>query len=126
MRSRRPVVPSLAVLALLGAPARARAAPMDDPHVGGLTFSGPTSGTLAAVYWNPAALGLVRGLQVTLAGTGRVARTTVNRTPIDPRTGQPLPGGSFAPGSVTATDVTDPRQWPSGPGSFFGISTDFG
>jgi len=109
--------------------AAAHAAPLDDPHIGGFTFSGPTSGTLAAVYWNPAALGLVRGLQVMISGTVRVARTNINRTPINSMTGLPTTSAdpfSMPTGSVSATDTTDPRQWPTGPGGFFGISTDFG
>jgi long-subunit fatty acid transport protein len=126
MRSRRPgggrilrlLGPLLCALCAARPFAVAHGAPLDDPHIGGFTFSGPTSGTLAAVYWNPAALGLVRGLQVTIAGTMRVARTKVDLAPID--------AGSAPPGSVSATDTTDPRQWPTGPGGFFGISTDFG
>jgi hypothetical protein len=100
------------------------AAPLDEPFVGGLSFSGPTSGTLAAIYWNPAALGLVRGTQVMFAGSMRASSTTVARAPIDPKTG--LPGGTFAPGSATANDLMQPVQWPIGPGSFMGISSDLG
>src|SRR5438128_4562303 len=53
-----------AAMALL-APARsAVAVPLDDPNVGGIGFSGPTTGDPAAVYWNPAALGLMHGPQL--------------------------------------------------------------
>ncbi|HEY2899506.1 MAG TPA: outer membrane protein transport protein [Polyangia bacterium] len=116
---------SVAVAALcLGLGGRAGAAPFDDPHLGGLTFSGPTSATLGAVYWNPAALGLVRGNQIMISGTARVIRTGVHRASIDPATGQP--GGGTAAGNATANDVIQPVQYPIGPGSFAGISTDLG
>jgi long-subunit fatty acid transport protein len=102
----------------------ARASPIDDPFVGGLSFTGPTSPSIAAIYWNPAALGLVRGTQVMFAGTVRYASTTVTRAPIDPMTG--LPGGSFSPGAASAHDLQQPFQWPLGPGAFLGISSDLG
>ena len=125
IRSGRGQRASAAVIALgLLLPWPVPAAPFDDPHAGGLTFSGPTSGTLAAVYWNPAALGLVRGNQLMIAGTARVVRTSVHRAPIDPATGQP--GGSLSPGDATANDVIQPVQYPLGPGGFAGISTDLG
>ncbi len=62
---------------------RAAASPLDDPFVGGFSFTGPTAGDLGAVYWNPAALGLMRGFQVMVAGTARASTVTVNRAPID-------------------------------------------
>ncbi|HSZ81715.1 MAG TPA: outer membrane protein transport protein [Polyangia bacterium] len=102
----------------------AAAAPLDEPFVGGLGFNGPTSGTVAAIYWNPAALGLVRGTQILISGDGRLTTTTVRRASIDPTTG--APGGSFAPGSATANDLMQPVQWPIGPGAFLGISSDLG
>ena len=102
----------------------AAAAPLDEPFVGGLGFNGPTSPTVAAIYWNPAALGLVRGTQIMIAGNGRLSSTTVNRASINSATG--APGGSFAPGSATATDFMQPVQWPLGPGAFIGISSDLG
>jgi long-subunit fatty acid transport protein len=102
----------------------ARAAPLDEPFVGGLSFTGPTSPSLAAIYWNPAALGLVRGTQVMVSGSMRLSSTTVTRASIDPTTG--APGGAFAPGASTASDVTQPVQWPIGPGAFLGVSSDLG
>ncbi|HVU52373.1 MAG TPA: outer membrane protein transport protein [Polyangia bacterium] len=95
----------------------ARASPIDDPFVGGLTFTGPTSPSIAAIYWNPAALGLVRGTQVMIGGTVRYASTTVTR--LDPTTG--LPGAS-----ASAHDLSQPFQWPLGPGGFLGVSSDLG
>lgn len=87
-------------------------APLDEPFVGGLGFNGPTSPTLASIYWNPAALGLVRGTQVYVAGSMRWTTTTVNRA-----------GGA---GSATAHDTMQPLNWPPGPGAFLGISSDLG
>src|SRR5712671_4363794 len=95
--SERPRWAGALLIALSLAPgARSWAAPFDDPHVGGLTFSGPTSPTLAAVYWNPAALGSMRGSRVMIAGTARLVRTGVDRAPIDPATGRPAAGGMAA------------------------------
>jgi hypothetical protein len=90
----------------------ARAVPIDDPHVGGIGFSGPTNGDLAAVYWNPAALGLMRGLHLMVTGTADAATTTVARQ---------APGGEGR-----AYDRNHPFVWPFGPGAFGGISYDVG
>jgi long-subunit fatty acid transport protein len=87
------------------------AAPLDEPFVGGLSFSGPTSGTLAAVYWNPAALGLTRGFQLTVSGTLRWTSVGASRTGFDP---------------ATATDFSHPASWPLGPGGYVGIASDLG
>ena len=66
------VLAAALVVALLLIVARpAAAAPLDEPFVGGMSFDGPTSANLGAIYWNPAALGLVRGFQLT---AGRVRR----------------------------------------------------
>lgn len=97
---------------------------MDEPHVGGIGFSGPTTGDLAAVYWNPAALGLLRGLRLTVAGTATLGTTTVARASIDPTTGKPGPGMDFAP--VQSRDRFQPLVWPPGPGGFAGIGYDVG
>jgi hypothetical protein len=95
------------------------ASPMDDPFVGGMSFSGPTSGDLAAIYWNPAALGLARGFQIMVGGTARVSSVGVTRAGIDPATGAP-----FA--TAQAHDFRQPFQWPPGPGGYFAISSDLG
>jgi long-subunit fatty acid transport protein len=124
----RALVAALVVaLSVVARAEAARAAPLEDPFVGGMSFNGPTSPTLAAIYWNPAALGLVRGTQVMVAGTVRYASTTVTRAPIDPNTGLPsLAANAVAPGAATAHDLTQPFQWPMGPGAFLGISSDLG
>jgi hypothetical protein len=92
------------------------AAPLDEPFVGGMGFNGPTSGNLAAIYWNPAALGLVRGFQLMVGGTIRYTSTDVVRT--DPQTGLPQ--------SASAHNLMQPLQWPAGPGAFIGIASDLG
>jgi hypothetical protein len=66
------------IVALL-AGSRASAAPLDEPFVGGMSFDGPTSANLGAVYWNPAALGLVRGFQLMVAASGRLSTVEVDR-----------------------------------------------
>ena len=97
----------------------ARAVPIDDPDIGGIGFSGPTTGDLAAVYWNPAALGLIHGAQLTLAATGRLTTTTFAPPTTDPATGLPASGAK-------ASDFTHPFSWPPGPGAFAGVGADVG
>lgn len=103
---------------------RAEAVPLDEPNVGGIGFSGPTTGDLAAIYWNPAALGLMHGLQVTFAGTAQYATTTVRRASIDPVTGSPGVGMDFP--SVKSQRFTQPLAWPPAPGAFAGVGYDVG
>jgi hypothetical protein len=110
-------------LTMAAAAPRAVAAPLDEPFVGGMGFSGPTDGDPGAVYWNPAALGLARGFQILFAGSGRYTTTTVHRQGIDPSTGQP--NGQPGP-SVTANNLSQPLQWPPGPGTYLGLSSDLG
>jgi long-subunit fatty acid transport protein len=112
------------VVALLWSRGRVAASPLDDPFIGGLSFSGPTSADLGAIYWNPAALGLVRGNQVMIAATGRLVNTRVSRAPIDPATG--APGGTLPTGDASASTLMQPVQWPPGPGSYLAVSTDLG
>src|SRR5262245_3308211 len=66
-RGRALVAALVAALVVVARAEGARAAPLEDPFVGGMSFTGPTSPSLAAIYWNPAALGLVRGTQVMVA-----------------------------------------------------------
>jgi hypothetical protein len=100
----------LAAASLLLVATRAAASPIDDPFVTGMSFSGPTSGDLGAIYWNPAALGLMRGFQLMVAGTARWSSVGVSSTP----PGQPA-------GSATATDFRQPFQWPPGPGAYVAL-----
>ncbi|HTB56714.1 MAG TPA: outer membrane protein transport protein [Polyangia bacterium] len=100
----------LAAASLIVVATRAAASPIDDPFVTGMSFSGPTSGDLGAIYWNPAALGLMRGFQVMVAGTARWSSVGVSSTP----PGQPA-------GSATATDFRQPFQWPPGPGAYVAL-----
>ena len=95
--------------------------PLDEPFVGGLGFNGPTSGNIASIYWNPAALGLVRGFQLTIGGQVRYTSTHVSRTPVDPATGAAKPAES-----ASARNFMQPASWPVGPGAFIGLSSDLG
>jgi len=106
-----------AALALLAPASGALAVPLDDPQVGGIGFSGPTTGDPAAVYWNPAALGLMHGPQLMVSSTLSAGTVTVQRAPID---GMP----SFP--SARASETTHPFSWPPGPGAFLGIGSDVG
>jgi long-subunit fatty acid transport protein len=122
-RARRaPTAAAAAIALLLLASRAANAAPLDEPFVGGMSFDGPTSANLGAVYWNPAALGLVRGFQLMVAASGRLSTVEVNRAPINSGTGTPR-GTTTIPGA-RARDLTGPS--PFGPHSFFALSTDFG
>ena len=117
------VAPSAAVAvavlaALAAASGSAGASPLDDPFVGGMGFDGPTDVNLGAIYWNPAALGLVRGSQLTISATGHLAYVGVTRTALDPVTGLRQ--------SASARDFTHPFPSPVGPGSYLAISSDLG
>ena len=111
---------AVALLIAWGRPASA--APLDEPFIGGLSFDGPTSANLGAVYWNPAALGLVRGFQLMVAASGRLSTVEVNRRPINMADG--TPGGTTTFPAARARDLTGPS--PFGPNSYFALSTDFG
>jgi long-subunit fatty acid transport protein len=111
---------AVAVLAAAGGPAAA--APLDEPFIGGMSFDGPTSANLGAVYWNPAALGLVRGFQMMVAANGRLSTVEVNRAPINSADG--TPGGTTTFPTARARNLTGPS--PFGPNSYFALSTDFG
>jgi long-subunit fatty acid transport protein len=106
-------------LTLLALARTAAATPIDDPFVAGMSFSGPTSGDLGSIYWNPAALGLMRGFQVMVAGTARWSSIGVQRAPINMTTGA-TPGTQLT-GSATATDFRQPFQWPPGPGAYVAL-----
>jgi hypothetical protein len=97
------------------------ASPLDDPFVGGMSFNGPTSGNLGAIYWNPAALGLAHGFQILVAGTAELSSIGVTRTAINPTNGLPMLGQTGA--SATANNFRQPLQWPPGPGSYLAISS---
>jgi long-subunit fatty acid transport protein len=111
-----PVGPVALLLTLAGAPARGGA--LDDPHVGGVGFSGPTTGDLSAIYWNPAALGLMSGGQAMLGLSAQRTTVSVERVPID-ASGAPGGGRAFLP--VTGHSTNTPLSWPPGPGTFAAI-----
>jgi hypothetical protein len=114
----------LAVLAVLLLPARAAAGPLDDARVADTGFSGPTSGDLTSVYWNPAGLGLLQGPQVLLGGAWQSTKVSVDRTSIDPATGG-NPGSRSFP-TASGTGSQHPFRWPPGPGGFFAIGAGIG
>jgi long-subunit fatty acid transport protein len=105
----------IAVLLAMAGPTMA--GPLDDPHVGSMGFSGPTTGDLAAIYWNPAALGLIKGYQLMLGGGLRSTRVTVDRAGIDQTTGQPFP-------SASGRGLEHPVAWPLGPTGFWGAGIE--
>lgn len=111
---------TLALVALGGG---AEAMPLDEPHVGGIGFSGPTTGDPAAVYWNPAALGMLRGPQLMVSSTLSAGTVTVRRDPIG-ADGTPGAGPAFS--TARASETTHPFSWPPGPGAFLGIGSDVG
>jgi long-subunit fatty acid transport protein len=110
-----------ALIATWLAPA-ALAGPLDDPHVGDTGFSGPTSGDLTAVVWNPAGLGLLQGPQAMLGGALRLSSATVEPAAIDPATGTSQ--GSVP--SVSGSATSHPIRWPLGPNGFFALGAGIG
>jgi long-subunit fatty acid transport protein len=103
------------IVALLAA-APARAGMLDDPNVGGIGFGGPTTGDLTAIFWNPAALGLMSGGQALLAISAWRSSLSVARDPI--------PGRTFLP--VTGHSNNSPVSWPPGPGTFAAVGAAIG
>jgi long-subunit fatty acid transport protein len=113
--ARIPLVVAAATLAAFAQNSVATATPLDDPFVGGIGFSGPTSGDITSVYWNPAALSLLQGTELHVSGTFRSATTTVARSPLSNGTTFPSASGS---GTVAQ------RPWTPGPGQFLGIGAN--
>jgi long-subunit fatty acid transport protein len=101
-------------LAALGVARAAHGSPIDDPHVGGIGFAGPTTDDLSALYWNPAALGLGTGRRAMFSLIDHTGRVDVERAPIDPRTGQPGGSQTFPATSGQLGGL----HTPVGPGSF--------
>jgi hypothetical protein len=100
------------------------AGPLDDAHVADTGFSGPTTGDLTAVYWNPAGLGLMQGPQMMVGGAWQMTSVSVARTSIDPSTGA-NPGGTNFP-TASGSGTLQPFRWPPGPSGFFGIGAGIG
>jgi long-subunit fatty acid transport protein len=100
------------------------ATPLDDPHIGGIGFTSPAAAELSAIYWNPAAIGLVAGNQAVLGATGRFTSLTLSRAPINDVSGQPGGTEAFAP--VRGTSRLHPVTWPLGPGGFLGLAASVG
>lgn len=111
-------------LSTIASLAPVHASPLDEPHTGGVGFSGPTTGDLAAVYWNPAAIALIQGHQLVLGMHLARGEMTVRRTAIDPATGLPQAGGVDAGPRVLGESSTQPLRWPPGPGYFAGLAVD--
>ncbi len=103
---------------------RAVAGPLDDSHVGDTGFSGPTTGDLTAVYWNPAGLGLLQGPQMILSGSLQTTSVSVDRSSIDPQTGT-NPGSTSFP-SAKGSATRQPFGWPLGPNGFFALGAGIG
>jgi long-subunit fatty acid transport protein len=105
----------------------AHASPLDDAHVGGIGFGGPTNDDLSAIFWNPAALGLQTGTRGLVVLGGQRGSLRVSRDPIDPVTGYPAGTGtrtrSFAP--VTGQSNRLPTSL-FGPGGFIASAQSVG
>jgi long-subunit fatty acid transport protein len=114
----------LAILAVTLVSRSVGAGPLDDAHVADTGFSGPTTGDLTAVYWNPAGLGLMQGPQVMVGGAWQSTSVSVARTSIDPATGS-NPGATTFP-TASGSGTLQPLRWPPGPSGFLGIGAGFG
>lgn len=105
------------VVAMVAGTARvARATPYIDPWNGGMVFVGPTSAHVSAIYWNPAAIGVMRGAHVWVSSHAAVSHVGIDRASIDPATGEPGSGESFPETSAMVIR----------PGGFLGATYDFG
>jgi long-subunit fatty acid transport protein len=114
----------LALAAVTLAAPSALAGPLDDAHVADTGFSGPTSGDLTAIYWNPAGLGLMQGPQLMIGGSLQLTSVRVNRASVDPATWT-NPGTTTFP-SASGSGTLQPLRWPPGPAGFLGIGAGFG
>jgi long-chain fatty acid transport protein len=114
----------LAVLAFSVVAPSVLAGPLDDAHVADTGFSGPTTGDLTAVYWNPAGLGLMQGPQMMVGGAWQMTNVSVARTSIDPSTGA-NPGATTFP-TASGSGTLQPFRLPPGPSGFFGIGAGIG
>jgi hypothetical protein len=110
---RRPRHAGLLLLFLLALSPPAWSFPFLAPRIGNTPFEGPTDAEATALFWNPAALGPMRGQRLTLLGSGRLGRGTIARTAICASTGLPgpCPGGdaearSFAPVALAQDHFT--------------------
>jgi long-subunit fatty acid transport protein len=121
VQPRRLPLSALFLVAAL-APGAVRAGPLDDPHVGGIGFGGPTTGDLTAVFWNPAALGIMQGIQIAFAASQQVGSVSVQRASID-ASGAPGPGRSFP---AVRGSSTSAAPWPFQPGSFLAVGAAVG
>jgi hypothetical protein len=113
-------------LLALGAGRVAEASPIDDPHIGGIGFAGPTTDDLSALYWNPAALGLGTGARAMYALFDHKGTLDVERAPIDPTTGRPVPEGSGGRSFPRASGTSGGLRSPWGPGSFAALALPLG
>jgi long-subunit fatty acid transport protein len=100
--------------ALVAGPAHAT--PLVEPHVGGMVFVGPTHPHVTAIFWNPAAAGLLHGDHIYVSGAGRIDVTTVDRATISTANGEPSASGDLSFASADATAIS--------PGGFIGFVSD--
>jgi long-subunit fatty acid transport protein len=96
----------------------AAAHPFFQENIGGTVFVGPTSPHASAVFWNPAAAGLLKGTHLYLGSVSRLDYTSEQRDPISGADGAPNPAG----------DVSYPagKELGFSPAGFAGIVTDAG
>lgn len=86
--------------------------------LGGTVFVGPTSPHVTAVFWNPAAVGLLKGTHFFLGATARLDFTSIQRGTISTANGAPTPTGDRSFPSSSALGFS--------PGGFVGVVTDAG
>ncbi|MFH0900768.1 MAG: SsrA-binding protein SmpB [Pseudomonadota bacterium] len=108
----------LALPAIFCYPADAVTAPLLDPHQGGIVLVGPTSAHPSAVFWNPAAMGIMKGHHLLVQASGRFDRLIIDRATISSATGEPDPAGDKTFSPVDTTIAT--------PSGFLGAVFDFG
>jgi hypothetical protein len=94
------------------------AAPLAEPHIGGVVFAGATQGHVAAMAHNPAAASLLRGTHFFVDGQLRLDGYRIQRSRVGSGNGEPS-----GTGDLTFPEVSDSRR---GFGGFAGFSSDFG
>ncbi len=99
----------LAGLALgfgLGTTTVAEGSPLVESHIGGPVFDGPTSPSVTAVFYNPAAAGLLKGTHVLIVGSTEVDLDSIQLDTINTATGDPSSTSNKSFGRQTLVGAT--------------------
>lgn len=106
-----PIVTLGAAFLTMALASSAHAQAVATPRVGGMVFSGPAEPHVTSIYWNPAAIGPLRGFHAYVDFEPRIDTVQLQRSPIDTSTGEPADSSTPAAQRKTfaqqnTTDIT--------------------